>query len=535
MRDDIKERLYRLLPSLYRQRDQAQGYALRAFMSAIENEFLLLETDMDTLYENWFIETADDWVIPYIGDLLGVSDLAEKKNSFFSQRRRVANTTGYRRRKGLPAVLEHVAQDVTGWPARVVEYRQLLAATPHLSHVRPAQGTFIDLHRTSALAYIDGPFDTTAHTVDVRQIGAAAEPDAQPSSAHILQGKYRPDSLGLFLWRLQSYQMTNVPAGIITRDAMTGRTLPHGCFTFDPLQRDLQLFSWPQEVSTITGRSTIINTPDPISRAAFASDLKEYATGSAEDQAFASLYYGPDHSLSIILDGAPVPPNAIIGADLSLWQPPHSVDAEKLMAVDVELGRIMVFMPEGRAHAKSHTVETTYCYGFNGEVGGGPYIRSLPPTEPYVINVLRGSRIDTLKKALAEWDLYCEKESSKPTCTIRILDNRTYAERNLTITLPNNSRLIIEAAHGLRPCINLIGHLHIRSTGEHAHLLLNGLLINSLLSLQGNMQLDIVHCTLMPHGIEAHHTTSRTTQFQIMIDHSIVGPLQLQHGNGTLR
>ncbi|HTK07115.1 MAG TPA: hypothetical protein VL485_08100, partial [Ktedonobacteraceae bacterium] len=48
-------------------------------------------------------------------------------------------------------------------------------------------------------------------------------------------------------------------------------------------------------------------------------------------------------------------------------------------------------------------------------------------------------------------------------------------------------------------------------------------------------QLDIVHCTLMPHGIEAHHTTSRSTQFQIMIDHSIVGPLQLQRGNGTLR
>src|SRR5690242_17997724 len=125
MRDEMKERLYRLLPSIYRQRDQEQGYALRAFMSAFESELQLLETDMDRLYNNWFVETADEWAIPYIGDLLGISDLSEKKNTFFSQRRYVANTTGYRRRKGLPAVLEHVAQDVTGWPARVVEYQQL--------------------------------------------------------------------------------------------------------------------------------------------------------------------------------------------------------------------------------------------------------------------------------------------------------------------------------------------------------------------------------------------------------------------------
>src|SRR5581483_2449461 len=127
----MKERLYRLLPSLYRQSDQNQGYALWALMNALESEFQLLEADMDGLYDNWFIETVQEWVVSYIGDLLGVYDFSEQKNLFFRQRRRVANTIGYRRRKGLPAILEHVAQDVTGWPARVGEYRQLLATTQH--------------------------------------------------------------------------------------------------------------------------------------------------------------------------------------------------------------------------------------------------------------------------------------------------------------------------------------------------------------------------------------------------------------------
>ncbi|MEJ2556707.1 MAG: hypothetical protein P8186_10865 [Anaerolineae bacterium] len=41
-----QERLYNLLPDLYRQRDPEAGQALRALMSVLESEFETLEADL---------------------------------------------------------------------------------------------------------------------------------------------------------------------------------------------------------------------------------------------------------------------------------------------------------------------------------------------------------------------------------------------------------------------------------------------------------------------------------------------------------
>src|SRR5262245_6937360 len=114
------ERLYNLLPAIYRQRDIAQGEPLRALLAIIEQELQRLEADIEALYDNWFIETCQEWVVPYIGDLLGIRSLNDEKHLVFSQRARVANTVGYRRRKGVAAVLEHGVRDATGWQTRVV-------------------------------------------------------------------------------------------------------------------------------------------------------------------------------------------------------------------------------------------------------------------------------------------------------------------------------------------------------------------------------------------------------------------------------
>ena len=62
--------------------------------------------------------------------------------SVASPRAEVANTIRYRRRKGTVSVLEQLAADVTGWPARAVEFFELLATTQYMNHVRPhAQAT----------------------------------------------------------------------------------------------------------------------------------------------------------------------------------------------------------------------------------------------------------------------------------------------------------------------------------------------------------------------------------------------------------
>src|SRR4029077_1919557 len=69
--DPRLDRLYQLLPAVYRQRDTDQEYPLQALLRVIAEQVDVVEDDMQQLYENWFIETAEDWVVPYIADLIG--------------------------------------------------------------------------------------------------------------------------------------------------------------------------------------------------------------------------------------------------------------------------------------------------------------------------------------------------------------------------------------------------------------------------------------------------------------------------------
>lgn len=62
--------LYNLLPAVYRIRDAEQGHPLRAFLRLIASQVDIVKEDIDRLWDNFFIETCRDWVVPYIGDLV---------------------------------------------------------------------------------------------------------------------------------------------------------------------------------------------------------------------------------------------------------------------------------------------------------------------------------------------------------------------------------------------------------------------------------------------------------------------------------
>ena len=130
------DQLYELLPAIYRIRDAERGEPLKALLSVMASQINVVEEDIDQLYENWFIETCEEWLVPYIGDLLGVRPLQGTGDDVFSQRAYVANTISYRRRKGTIAVLEELARDVTGWPAKAVSTAQ----SPVSHSSRPAPG-----------------------------------------------------------------------------------------------------------------------------------------------------------------------------------------------------------------------------------------------------------------------------------------------------------------------------------------------------------------------------------------------------------
>ena len=52
-------------------RDAELGEPLRALLRVIAEQVDLVDDDIAQLYENWFIETCEDWVVPYLGDLVG--------------------------------------------------------------------------------------------------------------------------------------------------------------------------------------------------------------------------------------------------------------------------------------------------------------------------------------------------------------------------------------------------------------------------------------------------------------------------------
>jgi hypothetical protein len=555
-----QDRLYQLLPAFYRQLDERQGQPLRALMAVLESEFRRLEEDVAAMYDDWFIETCDLWVVPYIADLLGVRHLQDVKR-IPRQRRLVANSIAYRRRNGTLAVLEHVIRDATGWCARSVEFARLAASTQHVAHTRPDSGRTVDVRQLQAAAEIDGPLDTLAHTLDVDNSE---------------QGRYHLDRIGLFLCRLRSYPIRRSFACPIEGNS--------GCFTFDPLGRDILLFNQPRPVVHISQRAEAFNLPLPIGRADLAADLQEHRARYGQirkgDQPTNSRYYGPDGSLYIELPGGrpPVKPSAVVSMDLSQWPAVLSLPTRAVVAVDVELGRIAFVDQKHLPDQVDIDVEqctislrnwpsyviVNYNYGFSSEVGGGPYGRRSwldePAPEPHHIYVAKGSDVDTLQAAFARWDEYCQAcaGGKKPIGRVTILDNGLYEGRGLNVYLPRGAQLTIAAGDGLRPIIRPLTKLVVttkpvteeelvlRAPPESVKeepvepvidrlLHLDGLVIDGGMQIgtpdetfQGKLDVQVQHCTLMPDGLGVQFKEEKdAAKLRLDIQHSIVGPLRL--------
>ena len=291
-----EDRLYSLLPAIYRLRDDAQGQPLRVLLGVLEQELLLVEQDIDQLYDNWFIETCAEWVVPYLGDLLGVRNLHALSGSIFSQRAYVANTLAYRRRKGTASVMERLARDITGWPAVAVECFERLGATQYMNHVRPGLGGTVDVHPAGELELSGGPFDRAAHTTDVRHIDNG-------------RGRYNIPNLGLFLWRLTAYPSQDAaPASLGAKR-----------YTFHPLGYDAPLFNPAQTAGGFSTGLTELNVPGQLRRRPLYDELAAGAPRSPPAKApwRATLETSP--RLSVYAVDRALEPEEILVCDLSTW------------------------------------------------------------------------------------------------------------------------------------------------------------------------------------------------------------------------
>jgi hypothetical protein len=443
------ERLYELLPAVYRQRDEELGFPLRDLVADLAEQAMVLEADIARLYESWFIETCDPWVVPYIAGLIGLQGTPP---AGLEQRVEVANALDYRRRKGTLAALEGLARDVSGWPARAVEFFELLGATQFLNHLRPHSLRTPDLRQIEPLEHLGGPFETAAHTVDVRRLS---------------RGRYNISNLGIYLWRLKDYPLKGITPRRVDPPPMGPQ--PHR-YTFNVLGFDEPLFTVPATETDRFHLAEEINVPAPIRRRAL--------------DARPELFYG--QSLEVRAGGQTVPLGKIVACDLTNWQRP--IPKEKV-AVDPELGRLAF-----GSDFNPGSVEVRYAYGFSADLGGGPYERQASFTEiADELPIMVGK--DGLETALNEWRMKGSKSA-----VILIPDSRTYNETLTTIRVPPGVRLEIRAKNGQRPFLLLQEPMEIEGQGERSRFELNGLMIlgRRVRVTRALGELRVRHCTLVP-------------------------------------
>jgi hypothetical protein len=498
-----EKKLYELIPAVYRQHDSKIGKPLKGLIDIIEEQLEILENDIKNLYDNWFIETCDDWVIPYIGDLVGAKLLRSVENATLSQRAWVANTISYRTMKGTAAVLEQLALDVTGWNAKAVEFFELLSTTQYINHLRSANVRAPDLRDTERLELLNNPFDTIPHTVDVRNIRSEKS-----------RGYYNIQNVGIFLWRLYAYPVINAPAF----DRGDGK------YSFSQLGYDIPLFSHPVTEPTITHLAEEVNVPSIIRRLQLKNHIQKY--------------YGVNKSILLIENGFPVSIDRIVVCNLSNeWK--HRPSSGKI-AIDPILGRIA--FPIGENPEK---VNVSYYYGFSADIGGGFYDRepsnfevSSSDVKLYRISKIKPAEegiYPSIPAAIREWQETQEKPSS---AIFEIMDSEFYGEP-FHVTLQENESIVIKSSQNQRPVLRrtIVAPL-IQITGSKgSKMLIEGLLIDqeTIKVNPGDLQsLRISHCTLVPGENTSIEVEGENNSLTLALQRSISGKIMTKESEARL-
>ncbi|WP_287964463.1 hypothetical protein [Diaphorobacter sp.] len=537
------ERLYQLLPAIHRLRDAEQGLPLRALLAVIEQELTALEADTARLYDNWFIETCDEWTVPYIGDLVGARPIRPVPSAGVSARAWVANTLAYRRRKGTALVLEQLARDVTGWPAAAVEFFQRLATTQHMNHVRlasAATASVRDAARADLACASAGAFDPFAHLLEVRNADTAG-------------GRFNIPNVGIFLWRLRAQPLGQGAPGDADADFISARRSAAGWWHMHPAGVDAPLFNPPRTETggAVTQAAREENASAPLRPLALHAELERLRAGDAGTAPVFMAGRDPVLRVFVRLAGETLPVE-IAREGLWICDIPDAVTLPvppRVAAIDVQRGRM--------AFPAALDVQQVWLHAAHGsaaDIGGGPYDRgdalraassSLSEGtaaqddaggffDPAVWQVgvthllplgATGTLFATLRDAVQAWNAL----PAGRTGVIVLMDSLTESDAApLTVNIAEGSRLMIVSGQWPpTPVADALpgtmarqpGRFEARQTRAHwqgrlqvlgtaaaealdpGALFLNGLLLQGPLDISGPLgQVELAHCTVLPGG-----------------------------------
>lgn len=425
------DRLYDLIPAIYRIRDSEIGEPLRALLSVVSTEVDVIERDIERLYDNWFIETCEEWTVPYIGDLVGHDPVVpsngdvtdphvQERNCWLFPRREIANIVRYRRRKGTLPVLEDLSRDIAGWPALAREARRQVAAmvdvraltatvAPTGAAVQiaslPPGRRLPDLRRLPP-GEIGGPFDSLPRLADLRDIGPP------------WRGLPHPRRVGLWVWQLPVYSMTGTAPGCrVCGDG--GKALRY--FTFHPLGIDTPLYNPPRPADPERDED---ENPQPsddpwIRVSELPLAIRRNMLPATGERGIDPAFYGVGRAFVICCwkpacehpggpDASahdepfvPIASQRVRVADLSdselarlaqdesrrnaFWtaSAPGEVERAFAAAVDPQTGRFLLRSadrpPKCADDPLADCVRVSFHYAFSADMGGGEYRRRLDP------------------------------------------------------------------------------------------------------------------------------------------------------------
>lgn len=431
-------RLFDRLPEIYRTKDAEQlpPDQLKSYLALVEDAFGAIHENIESLYHDLFIETCDEWVIPYIGDLLGTSHLSGEP---WTLRADVADTIALRRRKGTLGAIELLTYNLTRWGVHSVELRENLVWSQHLNHQRPDEGGrppyrlrrepdesdqslrtlpganrrtvirggTVTLRDPATLALLGTPFDPFAHMPDVKS----------PAVGRI---RYNLPNLAIFLWRLAAYRLAvikplfvppstggsrpNEAPFIVRVNVNPVRLAPVRLFNtnrFDLSNRQRDGVDKLNLTKTAPRVSLVDEAPGPIPVERLSDGLTKGTTAGAPEAYVFIEDYDPAHTETIDLADVglqlhlpqplfagqlwPQQPTSawkIRGANLCAWQAglePPLADHE--IAIDPVIGRIAIGVANAaQATALENHLLVTYTYGAPGPVGAHPIDHpALPP------------------------------------------------------------------------------------------------------------------------------------------------------------
>jgi hypothetical protein len=566
--DYYTEKLWAWIPEHYREQDALTPTpgTLRALVEQLGAQAAAHRRKLDRLWENNFVELADDDVLARLGEIVATRMVHAANRR--GRRVDVARTIYYRRRKGTPRVLESLITDITGWTGVHLDTRSRLARTAHLLEPSPdlrrgpftrtPRGGVADLRspRIPELAWTG--FEELSHTPDFRRYDEGN------------QGRYGLHKIGVHLYRMRALELALPTAKLIENipDAAN-------CWTLDPSGREVPLFQ-PADRPTADGwvkprewqmpkslerrllahaefewTDEILDSLDSVLTPAAITLLKKYSgwripselelrrlidsfpqpphddiLDHITDLMVASLTSdsGEGHLYGADLDGdqavtlatgtdnpgTEIPWTNVTVANLSSWASNGiDVPANAQAVLDPQTGRVMT------REAENTLMATVLHYGFPAEIGAGTYDRRFYVDTTGVTTISNG---DPSPGPIA-------LPAPAVNATEEIVDNKTY-------TISGNYDLLeeyrLQARNGMRPYVvrsseALTWTIKAADKPGTRTLVLEGLWIGiqdptpavgdppeAKLILDGVWdQVVIRHCTLDPGGQQAA-TTSGT-------------------------